>query len=309
MTTDVLATVLRMNLAGAAAVLAVLALRIPARRAFGPELAYRLWAAPPLAVLGALLPARPGELDHAVAALPPAVQQVSQPLLAAWVAGVAVVVIGLAWAQARFLAAVRVGRGGPAVVGVISPRIVMPADDGSYTAAERELIRAHEREHLARRDPRAGALAAALQTICWFNPFAHLAAHVMRLDQELACDAAVLRRRPHDRALYARTLLKTQLAAQALPFGCYWPARGPHPLEVRVGLLKAPVRYEGLAGHLLIAGGLAIVAAAAWTAQPPAPRHLTPIEVRWAQEHRGAMSVLLIRISGDHDRRALIQGS
>ncbi|HET6970595.1 MAG TPA: M56 family metallopeptidase, partial [Phenylobacterium sp.] len=63
MTTDVLATVLRMNLAGAAAVLVVLALRIPARKLFGPELAYRLWAAPPLAVLGALLPARPGDLD------------------------------------------------------------------------------------------------------------------------------------------------------------------------------------------------------------------------------------------------------
>ncbi|HET6970332.1 MAG TPA: M56 family metallopeptidase, partial [Phenylobacterium sp.] len=161
------------------------------------------------------------------------------------------------------------------------------------------LIRAHEREHLARHDPRAGALAVALQAVCWFNPFAHVAAHAMRLDQELACDAAVLRRRPRDRALYAKTLLKTQLAAQALPFGCHWPARGPHPLEVRVGLLKAPVRYEGLAGHLLITGGLAIVAFCAWTAQPPAPRHLTPIEVRWAQEHHGIMSVMLIRIRGD----------
>jgi beta-lactamase regulating signal transducer with metallopeptidase domain len=129
----------------------------------------------------------------------------------------------------------------------------------------------------------------------------------MRLDQELACDAAVLRRRPHDRALYARTLLKTQLAAQALPFGCYWPARGLHPLEIRVGLLRAPVRYEGLAGHLLITGGLAAVAISAWSAQPPAPRHLTPIQIRWAQEHRGVMSVMLIRIPGD-DRRVVLQG-
>ncbi|MBW8813150.1 MAG: peptidase M56 [Caulobacterales bacterium] len=306
MTTDVLATVLRMNLAGAAAVAAVLALRLPARRMFGPELAYRLWAAPPLAVLGALLPARPGDLDQAASGLPPAVQQVSVPLLAFWAAGVVLAIAALALAQARFLAAARVGHGGPAVVGVIAPRIVMPADDGTYTEAERELIRAHEREHLARHDPRAGALCATLQALCWFNPLAHLGAHAMRLDQELACDAAVLRRRPRDRALYARTLLKTQLAAQALPFGCRWPASGPHPLEVRVGLLKAPVRYEGLAGHLLITGGLAVVALAAWTAQPPAPRHLTPIEVRWAQEHHGAMSVLLIRAPTD-DRRALAE--
>jgi beta-lactamase regulating signal transducer with metallopeptidase domain len=307
MTSDVLATVLRMNLAGAAAVLAVLALRRPARRLFGPELAYRLWAAPPLAVLGALLPARPGELDQAIATLPPAVQQLSQPLLTFWMAGVLLAVTALAWAQHRFLQAVRAGGGGPAVVGVVAPRIVMPPDDGRYTEAERELIRAHEREHLRRHDPRAGALCVALQTLCWFNPFAHIAAHVMRLDQELACDAAVLRRRPHDRALYARTLLKTQLAAQALPFGCYWPARGLHPLEIRVGLLRAPVRYEGLAGHLLITGGLAAVAISAWSAQPPAPRHLTPIQIRWAQEHRGVMSVMLIRIPGD-DRRVVLQG-
>jgi beta-lactamase regulating signal transducer with metallopeptidase domain len=116
---------------------------------------------------------------------------------------------------------------------------VLPADDGRYTAAERDLIRAHEREHVARKDPRAAALAALAQCLCWFNPLVHLAAHLMRLDQELACDEAVVRRRPAARALYARTLLKTQLAAQPLPFGCYWPARGPHPLEVRIALLKA----------------------------------------------------------------------
>jgi beta-lactamase regulating signal transducer with metallopeptidase domain len=47
-----------------------------------------------------------------------------------------------------------------------------------------------------------------------------------------------VRARPAARALYGHTLLKTQLAATPLPFGCYWPARGLHPLEVRIGLLK-----------------------------------------------------------------------
>lgn len=302
MTSDVLATLLRVNLAVSAAVLAVLVLRGPARRMFGPELAYGLWAAPPLAALGALLPARPGELEQAVPALPASVQALSTPLLAAWIGGVLGALALLAWLQARFLAAARAGRGGPAVVGVISPRILMPADDGAYTPAERDLIRAHERAHIARQDPRAGALCVAMQAAFWFNPLAHLAAHVMRLDQELACDAAVLRARPQARALYARTLLKTQLAAQALPFGCYWPARGAHPLEVRIGLLKAPVRYEGLAGRMLIAGGLATVALGAWTAQPPVPRHPPPIETRWLQERKGVMQVMLIRTPADAAR-------
>jgi beta-lactamase regulating signal transducer with metallopeptidase domain len=152
--------------------------------------------------------------------------------------GAAVLAGVFALAQARFMAELAAGRAGPAVVGLISPRIVMPADDGAYSPQERELIRAHERAHVARKDPRAVAFVALAQCACWFNPFVHLAAHLLRLDQELACDAAVVLSRPRSRALYARTLLKTQLAAAPLPFGCYWPARGAHPLEVRVALLK-----------------------------------------------------------------------
>ena len=56
MMSEILAAVLRANLVAAAVVLAVLALRIPFRRLFGPELAYGLWAAPPLAVSVSKLP-------------------------------------------------------------------------------------------------------------------------------------------------------------------------------------------------------------------------------------------------------------
>jgi beta-lactamase regulating signal transducer with metallopeptidase domain len=297
MTSEVLAALLRVNLVGAVAVLAVLAVRIPIRRLFGPEIAYRLWAAPPLAALATLLPARVVIVDRMAApTLAGAGHDYSLPALAAWLAGVGLAIGAVAWAQARFTTAVLGGAGGPAVVGVVNPRIVMPADDGSYSDAERELIRAHERQHIVRGDPRAGALAVLFQTLFWFNPLVHLAAHVMRLDQELACDAAVLRRRPRDRALYAKTLLKTQLAAQPLPFGCYWPARGPHPLEVRVGLLKAPVRYEGLIGPLLVATAVTCSALAAWSAQPPTPRS-DHVRESWEFQFKDrgpTMSVLLI---------------
>jgi len=134
------------------------------------------------------------------------------------------------------------------VVGVICPRIVMPRGDGLYTREERAVIRAHEQEHIERGDPRAQAVMALFQCLFWFNPLVHLAAHLTRLDQELACDAAVVRRRPAVSALYARTLLKTQLAATPLPFGCYWPARGRHPLETRVSLLRWAGRTRGSPG-------------------------------------------------------------
>lgn len=293
MMSEILAAILRANLVGAAAVLAVLILRVPARRVFGPELAYTLWAAPPLAALATLLPARSveGEAGHAMAE---AVSAFATAGLTIWALGLAATATGLAVAQLRFLAQARAGRVGPSVVGVIAPRIIMPRADGTFTREETDLIRAHEREHVARQDPRAAALAAALQALCWFNPLVHLGARLMRLDQELACDAAVLRRRPRDRCLYARTLLKSQLTTQPLPFGCYWPPHGTHPLEVRVRLLKDTRRHDGLTGPVLVASALVTAAVAAWSVQPPVPRHILPIYQLWEAQQGHHMSVMLI---------------
>jgi len=296
MTSEVLAALLRANLVLAIGVMAVLALRIPARRIFGPEVAYGLWAAPPLAALACLLPAQVADDAPQVHALAAAVANWSAPALAICAIGTLFALAGMIHAQARFMADVRRGRGGPAVVGVVSPRLVMPADDGTYTPEERALIRAHEREHVHRCDPRAGALAAALQALCWFNPLVHLGAHLMRLDQELACDAAVLRRRPQDRALYAKTLLKTQLATQPLPFGCYWPAAGLHPLEVRVGQLCVARRYDAHIGGALVATAVVSAVIAAWHLQPPAPRPGELVDLWQRQQRQPVTSVMLVSL-------------
>jgi beta-lactamase regulating signal transducer with metallopeptidase domain len=171
----------------------------------------------------------------------------------------------------------------------------MPPDDGRYTEAERALIRAHEREHILRKDPRAGALMAAFQCLAWFNPLVHWAVHLARLDQELACDAAVIRRLPGSRALYAKTLLKTQLAGAALPLGCYWPARSRHPLEVRVELLRRPVGDGSLEGPLLIGAGVVTAAILAWAAEPPLPPPPPrPALIAAEPYNTGHMSVMLV---------------
>jgi beta-lactamase regulating signal transducer with metallopeptidase domain len=296
MTSEVLAALLRSNLVLALAIVAVLALRVPIRRLFGPEIAYGLWAAPPVAALASVLPARVDDGAPQVHALAAAVADISAPALLTWAFGAMLVVAGLARAQARFMKSAAKGVAGPAVVGVINPRVLMPADDGTYSPEERALIRAHERQHVARCDPRAGAGAAVLQALCWFNPLVHLGAHLMRLDQELACDAAVLRRRPRDRALYAKTLLKTQLAAQPLPFGCYWPSRGQHPLEVRIGALRAAPRLDGLIGTSLVGTAIVSAAIAAWHLQPPAPRPGALVELWERQNRQPVTSVMLVSL-------------
>ena len=267
--TEVVAALAGVNLAAAVAILLVLAIRPAVRRTFGPEVAYRLWAIPPAAGLATLLPAR-------VAEGPPPAPEASEPglaaaLLALWLAGAILAVLWLALLQVRFLRLARAGRTGPAVIGVIAPRLVMPCGDGAYSDEERALVRAHEREHIARGDPRANALLAAVQSLCWFNPLVHLAAGFIRLDQELACDAAVIRRRGVAKAAYARALLKVQMSGVSLPLGARWLAHGAHPLELRIASLARSPRSDTMVGPILVTAALAASVVAAWVCQPPVP--------------------------------------
>jgi beta-lactamase regulating signal transducer with metallopeptidase domain len=85
-------------------------------------------------------------------------------------------------------------RTGPAVMGLVTPEIVVPAWLVSRAAGERQLVLDHEREHLRARDPLllAGAYAAAA-LVPW-HPAAWWMLARLRLAVELDCDARVLRR-------------------------------------------------------------------------------------------------------------------
>ena len=79
--------------------------------------------------------------------------------------------------------------------------------------------------------------------------------------------------------------------------GCYWPARGQHPLEVRVGLLKAAERNDSVVGPVLMATAAVAAGIMSWLAQPPiAPNPVRP--ELWEQQAREypPTSVLLINI-------------
>lgn len=286
---EIVAGLVRLNLVAAAAIIVVLILRAPVRKAFGAPLAYVLWLAAPLAVAAALLPAPvrtvPAPVDVAVAA---AVQPPRQTLplapkprptdpatvllLLLWLAGAAAGAGMAVVHQRRFLALAREGLVGPAVVGFLRPRLVLPADfEGRFTREEREVILAHEAAHLARHDSRLNTALAALQCAFWFNPLIHLAGHFVRIDQEIACDAAVVGEHPHSRAVYAQALLKTQLAATPLLAGCYWPARSLHPLNRRIAMLKSasPTLARRCAGAVLLTTASLGGGYAAWALQPP----------------------------------------
>lgn len=284
---EFLALLIRANLVASGAVLAVLVLRHPARRLFGARVAYGLWVLVPLSGAAMLLPARVVRVPAAIAPVSAQPIQVvaataggpvatssfdpTLALLALWLAGVAAGLVWLAWRQGQFSGAVRRGTAGPAVVGVLRPRIVTPDDFAQrFTDREQQVVLAHERAHIVRQDSRINGLVALARCLAWFNPLAHLMGRLLRIDQELACDAQVVAAHPTARRAYAEAMLKAQLAAQPLPLGCYWPAAAPHPLAERIRLLAepAPDRISRLIGGGFVALAALASAGAVWASRP-----------------------------------------
>ena len=304
MASELILFLAKANLALAAAVLLVLALRKPVRAAFGARSAYALWLIAPLSILALLIPARTITLPYqptpapVVANAPPQAAAVieapraperlrrlpvGESLFGLWIVVALGGLVIQAERQRRFvrsLGALSASDGllwsdrpgvGPAVIGALSPRVVLPADFAErFTPQEQALILAHERNHLAVGDAQINAVVTGLQCLFWFNPFVHLGAAVLRIDQEIACDAAVLARHPKTRRAYGEAMLKTQLAACAPPLGCHWPASANTQLKERFILLA---RHHSSRGrHLAGAAAVTVLSlsagVAAWAAQP-----------------------------------------
>ncbi|MFT3722810.1 MAG: M56 family metallopeptidase [Hyphomonadaceae bacterium] len=290
----IFAAITEANIAAALAIVLVLLLRTPVRKLAGPHAAYMLWALVPVAMTATLIPARAGVATR-IADIIPAATPGGQmtPMLAKsaaapldmlalllsvtpsiWFCGMIAGFAYLAIRQIQFAGDAWRGIAGPAVMGVFRPRIVTPSDFAQrYDQAERALILEHETAHLRRGDARLNAVVALAQCVCWFNPLIHLGARLMRIDQELSCDALVIEQQPDARRAYAETLLKTQLAGRPLPFGCYWPARSKHPLTQRIAMIAAsPLsRRRRLAARAAVLVTIVSGRAAAWAIQPEQP--------------------------------------
>jgi beta-lactamase regulating signal transducer with metallopeptidase domain len=290
---EIIDLLLRLNLALAAGIALVLAMRLPVRHWFGARVAYALWLIPLAAALMCFVPGRVEtivlDLPDAAASVEAAAPAAAGPNLWAWgwAFGALVSLSILTIRQARFTQSLgRLGaredlgkrvctaqsaEHGPAVIGVLRPMIVTPSDfDARFDAEERRLVLAHERAHLAHGDPWINAVVLAVQCLNWFNPFVHIAARVLRMDQELACDAAVLAGAEGARRRYAEAMLKTHLSA-AVPIGCAWPASDVASFKERIAMLKRnlPSRTQTLIGGAAILIATGAVAAVAWAAQPP----------------------------------------
>ncbi len=274
--------------------LLVLAIRHPVRRAFGPNMAYALWALP---VLRMVLPPLPDTVRESAVPLKQASESfayyVLDPLVAlppeaseggpslwpylfgAWALGAAGFVLYHLVAHGRFCARVRrdaaaacvVADGrvsvietdaatGPLAFGVLRKYVAFPRDFAErYDALERDLALAHELGHHARGDLIANWIALAVLALHWFNPVAWRAFRAFRADQEMACDALVLAGRAAElRHAYGRAIVKSAHGG-AVSAACHL-----HTINEIKGRLRMLSRHEKTSRSRL-AGGVATVAA------------------------------------------------
>ena len=262
------------------------------RLRLGASAAYALWLLVPLGVALCCWPVHREliyipALEIAAAHADPAPQIVAAPAAPQWQAGVLLVwLLGAAGsllvlcrrqhAFVRSLGPLRAeGAGvwtgsrpdaGPVLVGLLRPRIVLPADfTRRYGEREQAAVLAHERLHRRRGDLWWNALAALLRCAFWFHPLAAAAQRRYLADQELACDSAVLRQAGITPRTYAEALLKTQLDA-GVPLGCGMGAASSLQERIRNLGQRAAPRRARLVVALALAAATAAGASLAWAA-------------------------------------------
>lgn len=278
MATELFSMLVDTTLALSAGIVFVMLLRWPLRRLFGATLAYQAWLLIPIVTATVFLPQLEVQHRPAVVAMlhvsaKMSVSPVQAPIdwipvgLTIWLLGAALFALWFRRAHAAFVRRLGVlvpeaglfysesPAAGPALLGLFRPRIIVPADfSDRYTAQEQAMIVEHESIHARRRDMFANLFQAFLQCVFWFNPLVHLAAVFFRTDQELACDAAVLRKHPGAVRTYAQALLKSHSFSTAVPatVACSW--RLNHPIKERLMSLQQtqPGLARRFAGRLIV---------------------------------------------------------
>lgn len=286
-------------------VLAVLLVRKPFARHFGPRLAYSLWLIPALRLVLPPLPfadpvAAPDSADVMLVAIDAPMTIPATPtwsfadampyVFVIWAMGMVAVLAMALLSHRRFRASVLaeavelepIGTirlvmtdavDGPVAFGLWHRIVAVPQDFfARYAADERALAVDHELAHHRHGDLWANAAALVLLASQWFNPFAWRAIRAFRFDQEAACDARVLTMADADMrgertARYATAIAKAAVGSR---LSLAAPMAVHDNLQERLTMLmrRDISKQRGLVGRLLIGGATLAVLAATATLVP-----------------------------------------
>ena len=161
---------------------------------------------------------------------------------------------------------------GPAVVGLIRSRIVLPSWTFGLGERELEMVVLHEREHVRARDPALLAAGLLLASISPWNPAVWWSLARLRLAVEGDCDRRVLARGTPARS-YARLLLTVAAGSRRTPEPAPALIRGGHSaIERRLMMIKTATRKPRIRASILAAAaGLGLFALACDTPIPQSP--------------------------------------
>jgi len=146
---------------------------------------------------------------------------------------------------------------GPAVHGILYPRIVLPAGIGRMLD-QRELhaVLIHELAHARRRDNLIRLFYEVALCALWFHPLIWLAGAQLALYRELSCDDSVIRK-AHGQALVS-ALAKLAVPEQA----GFLQATAASHVSYRLALLAGSAQTTNRASNLLLTSLFAAVVSA-----------------------------------------------
>ncbi|HEX6070007.1 MAG TPA: M56 family metallopeptidase, partial [Longimicrobiaceae bacterium] len=171
---------------------------------------------------------------------------------------------------------------GPAVVGFLRSRIVLPEWAVQADSTRRRLILDHEQEHIAARDPVLLLLGLLALIAAPWNAALWWQVRRLRLALEIDCDARVLARHPRRAHTYGSLLLEMGRVVTAGPLPLTAFSEPASSLERRIRAMTAPHRsglrrlVPGLVAAALTMGSIAAIplppsltVAESWIASAP----------------------------------------
>ncbi len=176
--------------------------------------------------------------------------------------------------------------GSPFILGMIRPRIYLPA---GLCGMPRKFILCHERAHLRRLDHIVKPVCWIALALHWFNPAVWIAFILMGRDIESACDEAVIRQLgPRVKADYSATLLSMATNGRV-------PA--PSPLAFDEGNAKGRIqnvlRYRRPALWIVVVSVIMVMMAAVCLLTDPVAAQVPDADASPSQDQEEGLNDLL----------------
>ena len=189
---------------------------------------------------------------------------------------------------------------GPAVIGALRPRIVVPEWSLTLPPEQRDLMLEHERQHVVARDPLLLQGAAAIGLLMPWNLGVWWLVRRLRLAVELDCDARVLASGRNSRS-YGNLLLDV-CARRLRPGVMLAPALFERSSSLTRRILAMHATRPRFAGARAALGFAAALMITAFACDMPSPEVVAPDGTNQATKRLYGAQAATVTVGGQDDR-------